>query len=111
MRKGGRDQGFPAQARPDSISHLLKLGQRGDIIGEEGQTSIYVINRLYPERGFLSKRMIYDSHKSGKGVCQRKNLQRNKDLPMGRASNSGVQPVFAAQHGGKSFFFFFFFFK
>jgi hypothetical protein len=101
-RKGGRDQGILAQARPDSISHLLEFGWRGDVIGEEGQTSICVMNRLHPERGFLSKRMIYGSHKSGKYVCQRKNLQQNKDLPTGRASSGGVQPAFAAWHGGES---------
>jgi hypothetical protein len=101
-RKGGRDWGIPAQARPDSISHLLEFRWRGDVIGEEGQTSIHVVNRLHPERGFLSEHTIYGSHKSGKCVCQRKNLQQDKDLPTGRASSGGVQPAFAAWCGGES---------
>jgi hypothetical protein len=61
-----------------------------------------MMNRLHSKRGLLSKGTVDSSHKSGKGVCQRGSLQQNKDLPMRRASSSGVQLAFATWYGGKS---------
>jgi hypothetical protein len=97
--KRGRDQRIPAQARPDCISQLLKFRQGGDVIGKEGETSIHMVDELHPERGLLSECTIDGSHKSGEGVCQREDLQRDEDLLAGRASSGSVQPVFAAWHG------------
>jgi hypothetical protein len=80
-REGGRDQGIPAQARPDSISHLFEFRQGGNIIGEEGEASICMVDRLHPKRGFLPESAIDGSHKGGESVCRRGSLQQDKDLP------------------------------
>jgi hypothetical protein len=55
LRKGGRDWGIPAQARPDSIHHLLELRWGGNIIGKEGETTIHIVNKLHLERRLLSE--------------------------------------------------------
>jgi hypothetical protein len=68
MRKGGQDRGIPTQACLDCICHLLKFGWGGNVIGEEGEISICMVNRLHPKRGFLSEGTVDGSHKSEKSV-------------------------------------------